>query len=711
MSAPLRLLIVSDVSPAVIRGGAERVLWELASRLAARGHHVRILCRATAGEEPMLLERDGVSLTHFPCPRGSALSFLRAAVSEPRRRLDQLLAEEPCDVLHLFQPLSGYGALRSNGARGLPVLYSFLSPAPLEYASRTGMSALHRLGLVGRSAQALLWGIERACLRRATAIHVLSDFSARQLWQLYGLPSDRLVCIPGGVDLAKFAPAPDRGLVRRALGLPAGAPLFLTVRNLEARMGLDILIRAMALLRREVPNVRLLIGGSGHLRTALETLTASLDLESHVRFLGYVPDDELPRYYQAADAFVLPTRELEGFGLITVEAMACGTPVLGTAVGATPEILRPLDPTLVFQDSTPEGMAGRLQAFLAERDRDPGGGERLRQACRRHVESAYDWGHAVDRVERTLADLARGAVPDRPRPDPCPACGGMWRATRLAYRGGSYLRCPSCGTGRIAALPSPATLQRRYATEYPARYDPGRVGAGRVAMFDAVRDRVARLVSATAVLDIGCGGGHLLRSASQHGWKPFGVDWSADACAACRAAGIPAVQADADALPYRDACMEVVFLLNLLDHTPDPWRVIQEAHRILAPGGLLVIRVPNAAFHRTWVRCLSMLGLCARWRNWDRAPILHLFAFPAAGLRRIARRGGFQVLETRNSALDAGGDADSACVAGQRPHDLARFMIGVAARVLEAASHGRVLVGPSLELYARRPGGAPGGGR
>lgn len=406
MTDSLRVLMISDLSPLAIEGGGERVLWEQASRLVKRGHRVRILSRSPRDGFTETVERQGVSLHQFPVDRRSLMRFFVSSIRQARRAVARILAEEACDVLHLQQPLSGYGALDSDRARDLPSLYTFLSPAPLEYISRRGMTGLHRTGLTGRAGQITLWAIERACLRRATRIHVLSDFSAGQLWKLYRIPSDRIVKIPGGADLERFRPVPDRRAVRASLGLPERSPVLLTVRNLEARMGLDILVRAVAILRRHIPGVLLLIGGAGSLREALESLVDSLAIHDHVRFLGYVPESDLPRYYQAADAFVLPTRELEGFGLITVEALASGTPVLGTTVGATPELLLPLDPSLVFQDTTPEAMAEGLRHFLEAGRGDPEARRSLRHACRRHVESHYTWDASVGLLEGVLANLA-----------------------------------------------------------------------------------------------------------------------------------------------------------------------------------------------------------------------------------------------------------------------------------------------------------------
>src|SRR5438132_4187049 len=247
------------------------------------------------------------------------------------------------------------------------------------------MTAHHRSGWAGRIGLTALWGTERACLRRATAIHVVSDYSAEQRGKLYGVPRDRVVKIPGAADTTWFRPAADRAAVRTRLGLPAARPLLLTVRNLERRMGLDLLIRAMAILKRDRPEALLLIGGVGSVRQELESFSEALGLREQVRFLGFIPDEALPLYYQAADVFVLPTRELEGFGLVTVEALACGTPVLGTPVGATPEILSPLSPSLLFREASTEAIASGLGTFLDERRRDANGYRDLRRACREHV--------------------------------------------------------------------------------------------------------------------------------------------------------------------------------------------------------------------------------------------------------------------------------------------------------------------------------------
>lgn len=407
MVQALRIVMVSDASPLVMKGGAERVLWEEASRLANAGHEVRILSRSPRNGARETTERQGVRIQHFPSDQRSLIRFVVSSILQARRTATRELVDADADVLNLHQPLSGYGVLRSPAGQRIPSLYSFHSPAPLEYRSRRGMTIHHRSGWVGWLGMALLWIIEGACLKCVSRIRVLSDFSADLLWKLYRIPSDRIVKIPGGVDTEQFRPAADRSAVRNTLGLPAKGQLLFTVRNLEARMGMDRLIRAMAIIRGQVPEVLLLIGGAGSLRDDLEALATSLDLNGQVRFLGFVPEEQLPLYYQAADFFILPTRELEGFGLVTLEALACGTPVLGTPIGGTPELLLPLRSDLLFSGTEPDALAQRILEHYKQLTSNPNEYEMLRDACHRYALERYAWPSLVRTLEEVLLETAK----------------------------------------------------------------------------------------------------------------------------------------------------------------------------------------------------------------------------------------------------------------------------------------------------------------
>ena len=701
---PLRILAIADVSPLAVPGGAERTLWEQTRRLARRGHDVRVLCRAPGPEPAAPTVRDGVRIVEFASARRSPVDFLRSTLVGARRAAARLLAEQDADLINVYQPLSGYGVLASPIGRRLPSLYSFLSPAPLEYRSRQRMTAHHRAGAAGAAGVAALWMAERACLRRATRIHVMSDFSVSLLWRLYRIPAERTVKIPGGVDVERFHPAADRRQVRAGLGLPLDGPLLFTVRNLEARMGLDTLIAAMVGLARTAPDVRLLIGGAGSHRAALERQVGELGLEKHVTFLGFVPDADLPRYYQAADVFVLPTRELEGFGLVTAEALACGTPVLGTPVGATPELLEPLDPTLVFRDATAEAMEADLTAFLDRLARHPAAALDLREACRRQAESRFGWEHVVDEVERALAAVVERRPLADSGPAACEACGGALVLSRLLYNGQRYRVCKQCGARRVAVLPAAPEVQREYEQRYQRRFPPGQIAGSRRVMLASVLARMQSLASPGRLLDVGCGGGHLMLAAHAGGWRTTGTDLAHQACATAATAG-PVVQADARALPFASATFDALTLVNVLDHTIHPLRVAQEAARVLRPGGLLVVRIPNAAFHAPWAPLLAHLGPLVRWRRWDAYPILHLFALSPRSVRRLVERAGFDVVTLRNSTLAAAAPDAAATRRGSAGRRILRQITAAVAGTAGAVTGGRWLVGPSIEVYARRRGG------
>jgi glycosyltransferase involved in cell wall biosynthesis len=161
-------------------------------------------------------------------------------------------------------------------------------------------------------------------------------------------------------------------------------------------MGLDNLIEAMKKVAQQIPNVLLLIGGKGPEAERLQGLVEEYKLQPNVQMVGFIPDEKLAKYYRAADVFVLPTTALEGFGLVTVEALACGTPVIATPIGASPELLGPLDGRLLTQSPAPEDLAQAIVDFLTSSWRNELSTEQLRD----YVMSRYTWQRHAEAIER-----------------------------------------------------------------------------------------------------------------------------------------------------------------------------------------------------------------------------------------------------------------------------------------------------------------------
>lgn len=371
----MRLLLVSDLDPVTVIGGGERLLAAHAAGLAERGHEI-IVC-------------SGAPATTTADAGGRVVRIGRSPAT-PRRAAAAVDAFAP-DAVIGYQPACALGALRAARRRAIPTLYVFLSAWAEEHTTRRSRPT--------RAGTALRRATERACLRAADRVVALSAYSARALRAAHPGVSAAVHVAPAGVDTARFAPVGSRAAARRQLGWPAEDPLLLAVRNLVPRMGLDNLVSAVPAVLRSFPRARLVVVGDGPLRPDLEAQAARLGLEDRVVFAGFVPDRRLPGYYQAADLAVLPTRCLEGFGLSTVEALACGTPVVGTPVGATPEILAPLDPALLTRDATPEALAAGIVSFLRRGSSD------LPERARRHVLAHYTREAATRRLEAVVCEV------------------------------------------------------------------------------------------------------------------------------------------------------------------------------------------------------------------------------------------------------------------------------------------------------------------
>jgi len=244
--------------------------------------------------------------------------------------------------------------------------------------------------------------IERAVYQRADRCIVLSEAFKRVLVSHYEVSPDRVRRVSGGVDVDTFAVNVTAKEARARLDWPTDRPLVLAVRRLVPRMGLEQLVDAIATVRQDVPDVLVLIAGKGPLHDELQNRIDALKLQDHVRLLGFVPEADLPYAYRAATVTVVPTVRLEGFGLITLESMAAGTPPLVTPTGGLPEAVSSLAPELVLEGATAPAIAEGLAEALQGQRPLPSAA-----ACEAHVRAHHDWPV----IARRVANVYREVLP------------------------------------------------------------------------------------------------------------------------------------------------------------------------------------------------------------------------------------------------------------------------------------------------------------
>ena len=316
-------------------GGMNVYVRELSQRLSDRGIAVDVFTRRQDPCYPTVVDfADRARVVHLPAGPAAPYSKHRVWDHLPEF-VDGVLdfisdGALQYDVIHSHYWLSGWVAMRLCPALDLPVVH---------------MS--HTLGYPKNAAAQLPWEqepsrriqIERQVLQGSDAVVAESPASRQHMVRHYGVDPSAIAVIPCGVDVGRFQPR-DKRRARADLSLPATAPILLFVGRLQPLKGIDTLLHAAAEIRRDYPDVCVLVVGGGlddrdEQETAelrrLQQLGASLGLQN-VHYVKAQPQETLAQYYAAADVFVMPSH-YESFGMVVLEAMACGTPVVGSEVG------------------------------------------------------------------------------------------------------------------------------------------------------------------------------------------------------------------------------------------------------------------------------------------------------------------------------------------------------------------------------------------
>jgi len=402
----MTFLVVTEVFPPRT-GGSGRWLWEIYRRMP------RDEVLIAAGESPdqeafdrshdVRVERMRLTFPTWGAASRSGFSHYRVAA----KKLRGMIEGNRIEAIHCGKCLpEGFLAWWLRRRTGLPYL-CYVHGEELR---------------VVQTSRELKW-MARRVLAGAQTIIANSRHTADLLRREWHVPLDRVALLYPGVDTLRFVPAARCDAARARLGWGA-RPVVLTVGRLQVRKGQDQMIRALRQIRQLIPDVLYSIVGDGEERPRLEALARDEGLSNHVQFRGEASDAEMIECYQQCDLFALPNREVggdfEGFGMVLLEAQACGKPVLAGRSGGTSETMRIPETGRVVDCDRPEPLAEAVAELLSDRPLR----ERMGTAARHWVVEQFDWeslsrkAAAIFHAGRPTEGLRASAVELRPVGDP-----------------------------------------------------------------------------------------------------------------------------------------------------------------------------------------------------------------------------------------------------------------------------------------------------
>jgi glycosyltransferase involved in cell wall biosynthesis len=378
----MRTLQIGDTWLPEEEGGLARYYYELIRHLPATGASVHGLVVGSCGAKHMA----GCDVAALARQEDSMFTRLRAA----RHASLVLIDKGQIDLIASHFAL--YALPIADKLRSIPTVAHFHGPWSGESGAEGSATFNSRMKNI----------IENVVYSRAKLHIVLTRAFQEELTQRYGISEETIRIVPGGIDIDRFNIKLSRAEAREQMGWPMDRPILLCVRRQVRRMGLENLIDAARILVQQRPDLVILLGGSGPVAGELKQRIAGSGLESNVKQLGRIPDEVLPTAYRAADMTVVPSQSLEGFGLITLESMASGTPVFVTPIGGLPEVLEPFAPQCIFEGTSAAAIADGLGEALRGARPMPSA-----ESCRQYAVDGFSWPRITARVRNVYDEALR----------------------------------------------------------------------------------------------------------------------------------------------------------------------------------------------------------------------------------------------------------------------------------------------------------------
>lgn len=357
--------------------GTEIATYNSAKHLAQRGHKVHVVTTRDAGL-PSYEKRDGFFIRRLTVPRVRVIESILYCV----RAFLKVKQIDP-DIVHAQ-------AISPAGLSAFLIRKAFKKPYILWGRGFDVYMPWRFKGV-----------ISKLVLRNAAVVIALTADMAQEIQKICAVQP---IVLPNGIDLERFDNLPSKETLRSRLMIEEGQKIILFVGVLKLVKGVRYLIEAMTTIRQKEPLARLLIVGYGEERQALEELTEGLNLRGQVSFIGRVPNEVVPQYMAASDVFILPSLlASESFGIVNLEAMASGLPIVVSRVRGLGEIVEDGQNGFLIEPRNPEAIAQKVLLLLQDEGLRQRIGERNRQKAKQ-----YSWQEIVAKLEEIYFQCLTG---------------------------------------------------------------------------------------------------------------------------------------------------------------------------------------------------------------------------------------------------------------------------------------------------------------
>ena len=382
-----------------ISGGTGAYVYYLSHSLQKLGHNVHVVARHSEDSEDMV---HGINV-HYIKGTGNALTRYWRFARSASKKIEELNQQIGFDVIHANLPLVPNFAIPKDSAKALVCAVHSTWKGEAIVTRQSNPKELNPNEKMMLRFNRVLRSYEKKLMKRSDALIAVSKYTVDELTELYGIEEEKIHVIYNGVDINKFKPRPDRAKLRREFGLEEDKKIVLFVGRLYHRKGLEILLCSIPPVLQEFGDVKFAISGTGFKKKeeSLRNLAKELDIEDHVAFLGYVPDEKLPDLYATSDIFVLPAI-YENFPFAILEAQATGLPVISTKVGGIPEFLVDNENGFLIDPGDSAQLTQRLLTLL----QDPKLAKEMGRRGRSLIEEKLSWrlitGQVIDLYHKLL---------------------------------------------------------------------------------------------------------------------------------------------------------------------------------------------------------------------------------------------------------------------------------------------------------------------